>query len=173
MKKLSLLSILVLVFCFLFTSYAFADTEGSIFEKFYPVKGKYLDAETHAFEYTDTPYLYAVITAPSATFYNTNIFSDWTFGGTTYEGDGSGLKKLQYWIDLATWNTIKMAGTWTIDGQFTVTNSFTGALINSGSGNTWFEVNAPVVPEPLSSILFLLGGVALASRKLFRKKIKA
>lgn len=172
MKKLSLISILVLVFCFLFASNLFVKTsEGGIFEKFYPVKVKYQDTETHIFEFTDIPYLYAVLPEPVQSIFKTELLSDWTIGGSTYKADSDGLKKLHYWIDLATWDTTKTAGAWTIDGQFNVYNPFSGGLIDSGSGSTWFEVKTsvvPVIPEPMSLGLFLIGGVGLAALQIRR-----
>jgi len=75
------------------------------------------------------------------------------------------------WGNLGNWNSDARLGNWSI--QITTplnANPGSGVLSGTYVGNTQFKVSN-VVPEPVSCILFLLGGGALAGvRKLRRKQ---
>ncbi len=96
-----------------------------------------------------------------------NTTSTWTWhnpSGTnisyikSLEGTLNGL-----WTSLDTWGTIKQLGNWTIIANTTL--FYTDGSSDYYTGNTSFKV----VPEPASMILYILGGLSLASG-FFRKK---
>jgi hypothetical protein len=79
----------------------------------------------------------------------------------------------QLWVSADTWSDLsskEKIGTWTVDAHLNSlkTNGQLGPVI--GGGSTTFNV---VAPEPISAVLFLLGGAGLVTRKLVsnRKKV--
>lgn len=75
---------------------------------------------------------------------------------STYLADWQGLDN---WFDAG----IRKAGQWTLVE--------TWGYQGEGQGNTLTRTNAfTVTPEPFSAALFLFGGIALSTRKFFKKK---
>lgn len=66
----------------------------------------------------------------------------------------------EVWISLSNWNTIKKAGDWNV---FTYSAYVDGEYIIESAEFT-------VTPEPLSSILFLIGGFAFAARTYWQRR---
>lgn len=70
------------------------------------------------------------------------------------------------WPNLDNWNDIRKLGNWTIIANTTLTiNSYPSYPKEYYTGSTSFKV----IPEPASMILYVLGGLSLASG-FFRKK---
>lgn len=66
----------------------------------------------------------------------------------------------EIWLNLANWNTIKKLGEWNVRASYFYA---TGEI---GAGSTRFTVT----PEPISSVLFLIGGAALVTRRYYRTR---
>ena len=58
------------------------------------------------------------------------------------------------------WNSVREMGEWDIDGAYAI------AGVEQGT----YSLDFTVTPEPVSSILFLVGGVSLAAVRLRRRK---
>ena len=94
----------------------------------------------------------------------------WKYGDEIVSDDGSGTMYSKNmtgalynnWQSLSDWDTLKegRAGDWSV---LTTWNSGTG-----GSQTLNFKLNA--APEPVSSALFLIGGVTLAAIRIRKKK---
>ncbi|MBI5416615.1 hypothetical protein HZA55_01500 [Candidatus Poribacteria bacterium] len=65
-----------------------------------------------------------------------------------------------YWDDMS-WKDGKKTGWWYVESEYSKING-------SSSGNAYTSYN--VTPEPVSSILFLIGGVALGARQYKKRK---
>ena len=66
----------------------------------------------------------------------------------------------EYWVSLDNWDNIKEAGSWDVHGQ---------ELFYDTTGP--YDTSFTVVPEPISSILFVAGGTFLAGRR-YKKRMK-
>ena len=66
------------------------------------------------------------------------------------------------WLSPLNWSTIKKLGEWTI----TAVSHLDSGTVNQG------RLSFTVTPEPVSSLLFILGGGALAGTKLMRSRKK-
>jgi len=81
-----------------------------------------------------------------------------------------GVTSGQIWLALddTTWDSIKAVGTWDVSGYYSVatTDFGTPPQISNLAGDATFNVT--VTPEPVSSVLFLIGGAGLVARR-FRK----
>jgi len=79
-----------------------------------------------------------------------------------------GVASGQIWLALddATWDSIKAVGTWDVSAYYSVatTDFGTPPQISNLAGDATFTVT----PEPVSSVLFLIGGAGLVARR-FRK----
>lgn len=70
---------------------------------------------------------------------------------------------LNLWNSLDNWDVHKQTGEWTVETKW----------VNPSGGTGRFETSftvTPVVPEPVSSILFLSGGAVLAIRRYWKRK---
>lgn len=112
----------------------------------------------------EKPWLYMNI--PGDPVLNGLAISWWDAPSNTQQElvyDGS-VSSNQVWLALddATWDSIKEVGAWKVDGSYSiVTNNF-DVVQEKGSANF------TVTPEPISSVLFLVGGAGLVARR-FRK----
>ena len=109
------------------------------------------------FGWDEKPWLYLKL--PTSADSTNIIGSAWTSPSGVISSVGDTLSGRTIWLGFDTWNSIRTAGLWN------VTANYSGYLGGpSGSGTTTFTVT----PEPVSMILFLFGGAALAAA--YRKK---
>lgn len=104
--------------------------------------------------------------------------SKWTWDDPASKRDPSYLQ-MEYsqrdnnlWISFSDsqWNSIKKAGFWDVDAASLFHPEGSRNLILL-QGSTGFRVAGPITtPEPVSAALFLIGGVALSTRRFFKKK---
>lgn len=104
-----------------------------------------------------------------------NLDWEWKWGtetwtdSVTYNVTADGYN-INTWRSLTDWETIKVGRT----GDWTVTTSWDNSGMGGGSDmGKSFKLNAPIVPEPVSSALFLIGGTCLAAWQIRRKKRSA
>jgi hypothetical protein len=112
----------------------------------------------------DKPWLY--INIVSDPVLNGLAISWWDEPGNVQQElvyDGS-VNANQVWLALddATWDSIKQVGAWKVDGSYSVVTNNFDVLQEKGTANF------TVTPEPISSVLFLVGGAGLVARR-FRK----
>lgn len=118
------------------------------------------------FGWNETPWLY--LNLPSADFNASASF--WndpegeSFLVSAFSNDD------EYWLSLDNgWDSSGAPVNWSEVrrmGQWNVYASFLYATGGSGTGAT----NFTVTPEPISSILFLIGGAALATRRYYKTR---
>lgn len=108
------------------------------------------------FDWDELPWLYLNVSGAAGKLLTAS--STWTSpGGTPYVA-GDELMGSKMWLAFVSdWSSIRATGVWNIDANY----SYSGG---SGTGSTTFTVT----PEPLSSALFLFGGLVLAAG--YRKK---
>jgi hypothetical protein len=73
----------------------------------------------------------------------------------------------QIWVSLndSVWDSIKEVGTWNVDAYYSLSTLDSGSFtVVSNPGAASFTVT----PEPVSSVLFLLGGAGLIARRFKR-----
>ncbi|MDD5310268.1 MAG: hypothetical protein PHX64_00755 [Candidatus Omnitrophica bacterium] len=106
------------------------------------------------------------------------VFSDWTIG-TTLKGEvdqTGGFFRREYWLTLPgtfNWSDTSNIGEWNVVVDYGYYYLPPSEPFSSGTGNASFSIvdpNPNTVPEPLSTILFLVGGAALAGKRFLRKK---
>ena len=129
---------------------------------------------------TDAPWIHFVLpAAPTATDWST-IYMDWKwFNPVTSSFESqypvsqdreSGI--VASWYSPLDWTSIQKPGEWKVDATFKWWQDDAGTIVDqTGSGSVGFLMSSQTVtPEPISAALFLIGGLALSTRKLFRKK---
>ncbi len=120
-------------------------------------EGSVVSKET--FGWDETPWLYLKL--PYAGF---NVTGSWwqdPLNKCSFEGSDPSISPVQ-WLSLSSWDTVKKLGNWSVNAIY----FYGGGNFESGAGSTGFAVT----PEPVSTILFLTGGMILAVRKLRRKR---
>ena len=121
--------------------------------------------EQEVFGRDETPWLYLKL--PESPFGgpwgDLNItFSFWHDpDNTVYFQSGGFSADRENWISLPNWNTIRMTGEWDVSASYI-------GLSGIGSGSTSFTVT----PEPVSTILFLIGSMPVALELYRRKRSK-
>lgn len=173
LKKPAVISILL--FSLQIAGNAFAYLQ---FEAFYPVsKMGEKNTETqicerHSFNLGEKPYLYILLPDQEFPYFKSDVYTDWLLGYEQKDDEDIltyNTNELEFWLSSDRWFDIEHAGTWNIDGAFAIKNLMTGETI-SGSGSTYFTVDA--APEPVSTVLFVAGGVPLIAKILQKKRQK-
>lgn len=132
--------------------------------------------KTDAYGYNDLPHLFVhipnlnILTDKTNTFWFLSDFSSFDeLFEIAQEDTTGGVRNL--WLTPANWfsGNIRQAGDWGVQAKFFSAYP-SGAPKLEGAGCTRFTINA--VPEPISSALFLLGGVGLIGRRLTRRNTK-
>jgi hypothetical protein len=178
MKKKSSIRLLLVIFSIILTSGLLANSASAIssgpFEAIYMVDSQYSTVEKDVFNYTDpSPWVYLKIPEAHAfnlslTFYTSPTGDDyWTYdlnntGNEIWISLDSGYYGLSTAID---WVDIVEIGDWN------VTAKYAGCIPNCDLyyGSTGFTV----VPEPVSSMLFIVGAATLGFRRFRKKSIAA
>lgn len=108
------------------------------------------------FEWDETPWLYLKLNADSPTTTN----ADWNSpAGGLYQIIGEDAADQELWFTLSDWDAVKTAGYWTVD-----------AVSDYGFGSSDIgQADFIVTPEPVSSVLLLVGGAMLFARRRRKK----
>ncbi|MFA5149040.1 MAG: PEP-CTERM sorting domain-containing protein [Candidatus Omnitrophota bacterium] len=172
MKSLLSVFIVICASFVLFCSPVYADQEYSGFQM-WTVASETSSAVVSEFDLGATPYLYVQLPAAPDGLWYSEVNSDWLKGITLKgEADRVGFQTV-YHIALSgyDWSDISNIGSWTINADYEFKTLGLGTVISSDSGYTAFTIKDPgTVPEPVSTILFLVGGSALAGRRFLRRK---
>ena len=164
MSKILFIGLTSFIFIMLVaTSNIFATVE---YEAFYMVDRVGSTTEKTTFDFNDTPSLYFRFT--QETDPNTIFVLTWTSPSNDvfiedHELGGGGV--LGGWTSISSWTSSRELGLWTLDGEITQEGTPGGNLTES--------TNFTVVPEPISSILFVTGGTLLTGRRYIKRKKKA
>jgi len=140
----------------LFTLSIFA---GSVFAQdfasFYTVGSSGSTTQQTVFGYGDIPWLYVELDSTGATAINTT----WTAPSSAVDNANITIDDglVEYWITLIDWSSVKEVGDWDIDG-----------LIAPGGATA--STSFTVVPEPVSSTLFVIGSATLGFRRFKKRK---
>ena len=166
-KNLAITGLVVILFLALGSvNCAYAD-----FDNIYTVGSNGSTTPQSTFTLDQAPWLYLQL--PDTGFNVTaSVWSDPSSNPFSVIGIGG---NNQYWLSLdngsdasknpVTWDSVKQIGTWNISAGYLYPSNLNGDY--AGAGKTSFTVTA--VPEPVSTVLFLLGGATLAVRRLRRK----
>lgn len=151
------------VYTFLTVLFLSSQAQAGFFEKFYTVSSSGSTIEKSDFRYdNETPFLYVKLSDPGLSFkaaWWNDPSSDSYF---TSEGPSA---NQETWLSLSNWDSVKEHGLWTINGSFLSA----GAPLDSGTASYQFTVS----PEPVSSALFIIGGLALGGRKFYNSRKRA
>lgn len=122
----------------------------------------------NSFGWNETPWLHLHISEQDASWYVSGTF--WQGPNSEYFFTGSNGVSEDIWLSLdsgldssnnpVSWDTVKQLGDWTVDGTYVVVPNFR-------TGN--YSTSYTVTPEPISCVLFLLGGGSLAFSR-FKKR---
>jgi len=159
MKAFSSTLVVAVLFVLLATSNASA-----AFSEFKMVGSSGSTVEQTVFGWDETPYLYVKL--PRVGVY-ADIETDWfSPEASSYEADKAVvlpgiLGSKSQWISLSNWNDVKQVGTWNVSGAYEYL-----LPCSTGEGVASFVVT----PEPVSLLLYGLGGLPLAAHLTRRKK---
>ncbi len=133
------------------------------FEEMYMTSGNGTTDRRTEFGWTDTPWLYLKLPNSGFNLINTLWKSpdkdNYVIRSKGYENE--------IWLSPGNyWDKIKEEGTWKIKAHFT--SPFSSP--HSGHETAGFTVASAIVPEPVSSILFIAGGAVLACRRYLKKR---
>jgi hypothetical protein len=135
------LSIIVFFFVLLITGNAYSELEPSL--GFYMTNGESTESKD-TFRWDETPF----------------AFIQFDVDDLNNETED----KIQVRNSPDNWDFEKLAGKWTV--QTTWRNPGSGG----GMSKTAFTVTSPVVPEPISSLLFVIGGAFLTGKHFIKRK---
>jgi hypothetical protein len=134
-----------------------------------PIDGNRDNAVQQTYDYTtETPYLYVHLTSAATEIYAWLSPTSASFSDIPTELTQVASSGLSRWFSLTNWSTVKEMGQWTVTGsQFggTVTDNL--ASCQGSCAATSFVVT----PEPMSMILFGMGGLPIAAHLLRRRKV--
>lgn len=146
-KKSIIRSLIIFLFmAVLFTNNAFASFD----QIFMTSQNGSTDIRT-TYDLNETPWLYLKLPESSLNF--TGAWWNDPDNNAHFVSQGPTTDQ-EIWLSLLDWSTVKEAGQWNVNAFYSAAN---GAY---GTGSTSFTVT----PEPLSSLLFIVGGATLACR---------
>ncbi len=129
------------------------------FDEIYMVDSSGSTTSKGTFGWDETPWLY--LNLPSAGWNVTGSW--WKDPDALYYFTGSSPSTdLEQWLTLSDWASVRKIGDWNVNAAYFYSD---GAF---GTGSTKFAV----VPEPISTILFLSGGALMGGRLLIRRRRK-
>jgi hypothetical protein len=162
------LSIIVFFFVLLITGNAYSELEPSL--GFYMTNGESTESKD-TFRWDETPFAFIQFDVDDLNNEKPLILwwkwryenSPWIF----FEWEDTinfPEDKIQVRNSPDNWDFEKLAGKWTV--QTTWRNPGSGG----GMSKTAFTVTSPVVPEPISSLLFVIGGAFLTGKHFIKRK---
>ncbi|MFH1691848.1 MAG: PEP-CTERM sorting domain-containing protein [Candidatus Omnitrophota bacterium] len=165
MKKYFNLLVLAVVLCLAVPVLAFAD---SAYERIYTVASNGSQAQKTEFNLGQKPWLFlelpdgleydlirtVVVWGEDGSAYTARPNTDPFFGPTD--------RKIWTTINDTTWASIQAGGSWSASP---ITILVKDCDLNLVTGSTNFTVNSTVVPEPISTSLFLLGAGVIGLRR--------
>ena len=131
--------------------------------------------EKNSFSLDETPWLYAKLPEVQSGDV-TSLLTNWVDGGTaSLDASEQNTDAIaEFWLTPSDWDAVKHAGPWDIKTYFAVDKPGPLAIGDLyGGSEVSPQVTNPyrftVTPEPVSAVLFLLGGSALglATRKRY------
>lgn len=164
MKKI----LLILAGLTLLGRLAYAAPAQEDFRKFYTVDSIGSTVEKNTFSLSETPFLFVKLPPVNNERYG-EVFTNWIFGSSVQDSANTTgiLGQEKFWLSPLNWSSIAQPGTWLIDGSYFIIKESNDSL--KKFGNTSY--NFTVTPEPISMMLFGLGGAVLGLVGLRRKKI--
>ncbi|VAX35654.1 hypothetical protein MNBD_UNCLBAC01-1739 [hydrothermal vent metagenome] len=160
MKKILIFSTAGLFMCFsLILGQAQADALD--FMNLYTTASGFPDeTPKNKFDFTETPYLFLEL--PEGENLAEFTVSFWQGTNNQTSVITIGASETKRWTTPNNWDIVKEVGDWTINASW-----FNSNTNNSGVGSTTFTVT----PEPVSTILFFVGGVPMAFRLYKRRRL--
>lgn len=177
-KSIKILALAVMSFLFLGGS-AFAEFEVLNYAKIYMTSGAGTTDKRTEFDFNEQPWLYISFKegyGATDRVGGSTTDTTWTWDGTPTDQSFPKFymaNKNDLWIGFSSdyWkNNMQLAGDWVVSAS-SILNDKTlipgAGVINEYAGEVRFKVNP--VPEPISGLLFLAGGAAIAAFKRSKK----
>ena len=158
--------IALIILLLAYTAYAFAAFD---LDRFYAAD-KFDENQKTEFGWDETPYIYYKFTFVDVSETDTlNIGATWGSPTSDFYGTGDLItvfsgNNLELWHCLDNWNSGSPAREL---GQWNVT---TGWFLFDQSASGLDSTSFTVTPEPVSSLLFLIGGAGLVTRRYYKRK---
>lgn len=116
------------------------------------------------FNWDETPWLYFQV--PIKDPEDINVTMSWWQDpvGEEYKVKERTPDTIDIWHSLDNWDKVRVLGDWNVRAKYTARGG--DDTNTTGEGYTSFKV----VPEPISSILFLTGGATLVARHYWKKR---
>ncbi len=149
------------LFCFVVFSGA-RTSEAASFEEIYMTNASGSYERVEVFDWNETPWLYLRtpdVRKGNSTFINYFSWYD-PDSNLVYKDKADPNRSNERWFRIDDWDSVKKVGTWDVDASYFNPGSI------KGSGSTSFTVT----PEPVSSVLFLLGGLSLFGFEYKKRK---
>lgn len=139
---------------FCFTVFCGArESEAGTFEEIYMTNAQGSYERVEIFEWHEQPWLY--LKTPEKRRGNSTLINSSSWydpnDNLIFKDIANPNRKNERWFSLADWDSVKTLGTWEVEARY----------FNPGSIDGGGSTNFTVTPEPVSSVLFLLGGLSL------------